>query len=482
MFPAAAAASLVVVLSFGWPGLDPDRDPVLSPRPPAALLLGSGLQRFDERGRPAGELAGHVSRRQGGKIWEFRLREDLRLADGALLDARTFCRLWRRQVPRHAAAHWLLRELAAAPAPVDARTVRFVLSSPRPEFPRRLAHPWLFLQDESEGGGPSSLGPYRMEEPEANPSRPRLVLRANREVRADRPPAGDVVLVRPPPAGGLILLEMNEAAAVRLAEDEVPSGWTGEGVVLCAAGATTYRLTLNPAVLPSSDRRRRLAALLDPGKLARRVAPQTGTPVPAPPVDGPPTGPREQRPPGPAVTVPETPGDEDAPAPSTSSDRPEEMPVPLLVDGDDHLALEMADQIQADFLEAGIHVLVTAVPGPLFERRLRSGRFTAALVAARSPFAEPALDLLALLSATGLAGAIPFPRMETALALPAGRRRGRLAGEVLESLARDGILLPLIRVDECWAWRDRPPARDHFQWLTMSPASRFAPLREGSPL
>jgi len=460
MFLAAAAASLVVVLSYGWPGVDPERDPVLSPRTPAALLLGSGLQRLDERGRPAGDLAGRATRRDGGASWDFRLREGLRLADGAELDARTFCRLWKRQVPRHAAAHWLLQDLVRGPTPVDARTVRFVLSSPRPEFPRRLTHPWLFLQDENEAGRPSSVGPYRMEKPEADLTRPRLVLRVNRGVPAGLPAAKDVVLVRPPPAGGLILMEMNEAAAVRLAEDEIRPGWKGRGVILCAAGATSYQLTLNPAVLPSTARRRRLTALLDPGKLARRVAPQTGTPVPAPVTDA----------------------HEAAPAPFSSRDLPEEKHVPLLVDGDDPLALEMADQIQADFLEAGIQVTVTAAPGHLFERRLRSGRYTAALVAARSPFAEPALDLLALLEATGLAGAIPVPRVDTALALPAGRRRRRLAEEVLGSLERQGILLPLIRVDECWAWRDRQPARDHLPWLTMSPARRFVPLRDGSPL
>ena len=143
--------------------------------------------------------------------------------------------------------------------------------------------------------------------------------------------------------------------------------------------------------------------------------------------------------------------------------------------------LEVADQIQADLLEAGIQVTVTAAPGPLFDRRLRSGRYTAALVAARSPFAEPALDLLALLEATGLAGAIPVPQMETALALPAGRRRRRLAEGVLGNLAREGILLPLIRVDECWVWRDRQPARDHLRWLTMIPARRFVPPRDRSP-
>ena len=241
MFPAAAAASLVVVLSYGWPGVDPERDPVLSPRTPAALLLGSGLQRLDRRGRPAGELARRVTRREGGAIWDFRLRDDLRLADGAELDARTFCRLWKRQVPRHVAAHWLLRDLARGPTPVDARTVRFVLSSPRPAFPRRLTHPWLFLQDEDEDGRPSSVGPFRMEEPVADPARPRLVLRANRGVPAGLPAAKDVVLVRPPPAGGLILMEMNEAAAVRLAEDEIRPGWKGRGVILCAAGATSPR-------------------------------------------------------------------------------------------------------------------------------------------------------------------------------------------------------------------------------------------------
>jgi hypothetical protein len=224
-------------------------------------------------------------------------------------------------------------------------------------------------------------------------------------------------------------------------------------------------------------------APLDPGKLARRVAPFTGTPIRAPVTDAhePSRAPLDKKPHGPEVEPPMTPGDADAPAHFSSRDLPEEKHVPMLVDGDDPLALKLADQIQADFLEAGIQVTVTAAPGPLFERRLRSGRYTAALVAARSPFAEPALDLLALLEATGLASAIPVPKMNTALALPAGRRRRGLAEEVLGSLERQGILLPLIGVDECWAWRDRQPARDHLPWLTMSPARRFVPLRDGSP-
>jgi hypothetical protein len=97
--------------------------------------------------------------------------------------------------------------------------------------------------------------------------------------------------------------------------------------------------------------------------------------------------------------------------------------LPLLVDGGDRVALALADQIQADLLAGNVDLLVQAEPSPRYAQRLRSGRYAAALVGFQSVFADAGLDRRAWLHAIG--------------------------GDAGVLAAR----LPLVAVDDCWAWR-----------------------------
>lgn len=119
--------------------------------------LREGLTTFDAAGEPVPGVAAHWEVRDGGREYEFQLREDARWSDGTPLVAADFVRAWRLALAPATAAvtAGLLREVANADAvllgrePVEAlgiealgeHRLRIRLERPVAWLPEILAHP-----------------------------------------------------------------------------------------------------------------------------------------------------------------------------------------------------------------------------------------------------------------------------------------------------------------------------------------------------
>jgi hypothetical protein len=405
--------------------LEVTRDPLLAGGRGGRFLLGCGLFRLDARGRPRGDLARKARSREGGVVWDIRLRGGLKLSDGSDLDAVGFVRLWNSQIPARREARWLIGVLAQAPTVLAVDTVRFRLTGPRPHFLYRLSHPWLALVDPAATvDDTSALGPFRRVPPTAG-----------------KAPAGVLLAARPGHFHGLEL-----PGDLRLQHDAESS----VGRRVCASGEKIYSLVFNGQDGLSRPVRRRLRAGLDRGRFASLLDPLPGSTEPA--------GRDVQDAPGPMVTV------------------------PLLLDHDDHLGLEVADRLQAGLLDTGLRLQIVPVSGAELERRLRAPLFTLALVSLPRTHSESVLATEALLAATGLHRSPWLDLLIPAMSRGSGRGSVPQVAAVKQELEDEDLLLEIGAADECHLLPSGADSRALLPWLTSTPVGRFKPAtRELQP-
>ena len=398
--------------------LEVTRDPLLAGGRSGRFLLGCGLFRLDGRGRPRGDLARKARSREGGVVWDIRLREGLKLSDGSDLDAVAFVRLWNRQIPARREARWLTAVLAQPPMVLSVDTLRFRLTGPRPNFLHRLSHPWLALVDPGASVNDNSdLGPFRRLPPAAGDTAVAVRLAAR---------TGSFHGLQVP--GDLHLQQAVEAPAGRR---------------VCASGEKIYSLVFNSQDGLASPVRRRLGAGLDRVRFTGLLDPLPGS-----------------------MPVSEETNEEEAGLMVT---------VPLLVDQDDPLAFAVADRLQAGLLDAGLRLQIVPVSGAQLERRLRAPLFTVALVPLPRTHANQVFATEALLAAIGLHRS---PWLD--LLIPAMSRRGGggpvpEVTAVMKALHEEHLILEMGSAPECHTLPAAADGKLLLPWLTATPMGRFKP-------
>ncbi len=288
----------------------------------------------------------------------------------------------------------------------EATGARALADAWRRHVPRHPAGAWLLADVES---GPVPVGDRRLRFRLRAPSDDFPHRLTHPWLRLPLPvPSPAVEWVPAPPAGGLFLLRQERVDACRLTEAELAQPVAPPGLA-CAAGAAAYHLILQGDAAGSVPGRGPFLAL-DRARLARRAAPATGRPLAAPG------------------------GGARAGAAAGAG-----APPPLLVDAGDAVAVALADQIQADLLEMGVELEVRPEAPARYAELLRGGRYGAALAGLRPVFARPELDRLAWRHATG---------------------------------GDEGVLaraIPLVGVDDCWAWRRPSEAGPVLRRLAVPP-------------
>jgi hypothetical protein len=300
---------------------------------------------------------------------------------------------------------------------LTADTIRFRLTGRRPQFLRRLSHPWLALVDPGAAvADASSLGPFRRVPPAAG-----------------IPASGDVLLLsRADHFHGVELpgdLLLQDAAAA-----------DGSRRV-CAAGEKVYTLIFDEQAAPAGPVRRRLLDGLDRERLAPLLT-------------------------GVAKSLPE-------PGAGGSGEAADPVTIPLILDEQDQRAVAVADQMQAALLDAGIRLRLEAVSGAELERRLRAPLYSAALVSLPPWLSAVPLGMEARLAAIGLHRS---PWLD--LVLPAlGRRSGRgtqpEAAALRTALREAYLVIELGAADECHMLPAGVAESALLPWLTPTPAGRF---------
>jgi len=384
-------------------------NPIYAHQRDGMSYFGCGLFRLDAHGRPRPDLARRAVAREGGLVWDVALRRGLRLADGSALDAAGFVRLWGRQIPPRGQARWLTSSLALPPEALDAATVRFRLRAPRPDFRRRLSHPWLALMDpRAEPGDRSSLGPFRLaRRTSVGAMEVHLVARADHDHGLDLP--GDLIFRQQIPG---------DAVTTYCADDRI-SAW----------------LVFSAMDGPPPELRRSLAAVVQ--RLFggdERLAARSGEPGET----------RELN-----LLLPA--GDSQ---------------LVQIADELQAAALDVGIRLR-------LKRLGDSVPGDtVLQRRLSSGLYSVALVRMPADIGT-ALAMEARLAATGLWPSDVHARLDPFLRLLPRRQKGQPYLGLMQPPGTAVMQLPVTPLRLCLRLPAGAPARKILPWLTAIPVDAF---------
>ncbi len=151
--------------------------------------------------------------------------------------------------------------------------------------------------------------------------------------------------------------------------------------------------------------------------------------------------------------------------------------VPLLMVSGDEQSWRQADALQASALDTGLRLRRTPLPPGTFERHLRSGEFSYALLSLPARPPATARQLQGRLAAFGAWDAAMGSRLARSRQQQP-RQQAAEAATVWETLVRERRVVPLEFHRECYRLEGSGSMKPVLSWLSRSPAARFSPTEK----